>query len=89
MRTDFSVQLTRYNTQYVRIFPRKLHETIHRTYGFPGTKYTIQYILRTEVSIVSEGSRTKSCMNNTNIRTLNVRTRTVLVMQTVLFVTMK
>ena len=55
MRTDFSVRLTRYDTQYVRIFPRKLHETIHSTYRFPRTNYTIQYIVRTEVSIVPRG----------------------------------
>ena len=32
IRTDFSVQITRYDTQYVWIFPRKLHNTIHSIY---------------------------------------------------------
>ena len=64
IRTDFSVRITQYDTQCVRIFPRKLHETIHFTYVFPRTNYTIRYIVRTEVSIVPEGS----CTNNT-IRT--------------------
>ena len=58
IRTDFSVRITRYDTQCVRIFPRELHKTIHSTYGFPRTNYTIQYIVCTEVSIVPEGSRT-------------------------------
>ena len=48
--TDFSIRITRYDTQYVRILPRKLHETIHSTYGFPRTNYMIQYIVRREVS---------------------------------------
>ena len=64
IRTDFSVQITRYNTQCVRIFPRKLHKTIHSTHVFPRKNYMIRYIVRTKVSMVPEGSRT----NNT-IRT--------------------
>ena len=57
IRTDFSVRITQYDTQCVRIFPRKLHKTIHSTYGFPRKNYTIRYIVRTEISIVPEGSR--------------------------------
>ena len=64
IRTDFSVRIKRYDTQCVQISPRKLHKTIHSTYVFPCTNYTIQYIVRMEVLIVPEGSR----MNNT-IRT--------------------
>ena len=79
MRTDFSVRLTRYDTKYVQIFPRKLYETKHSTHVFPCTNYTVRYIVCTEVSIVPEGSRMKSRVNNTNVQTLNVRTRTVLV----------
>ena len=58
IRTDFLVQITRYDTQYVQIFPHKLHETIHSTYVFSCTNYTMRYIVRTEVSIVPKGSRT-------------------------------
>ena len=33
VRTDFPAQITRNDTQYVQIFPYKLHDTIHCTYG--------------------------------------------------------
>ena len=75
IRTDFSVLITWYDTQYVQIFPRKLHETIHCTYAFPGTNYTIRYIVRTEVSKSPRGP----VWIIRYIRTLNFCTRTVLV----------
>ena len=34
VRTDFPVQITRYDTQYVRISPYKLHDTYGNTYVF-------------------------------------------------------
>ena len=51
IRTDFSVKITRYDTQYVRIFPRKLHEAIHSTYRFPPANYTKQYTERTDFPV--------------------------------------
>ena len=75
IRTESSVRITRYNTHCVRIFPRKWHKTIHSTYGFPCTNYTIRYIVRTEVSKFPRGP----VWITRYVRTLNVRTRTVLV----------
>ena len=76
------------NIQCVRTFPYNWQDTIHSTYGFSRANYTKLCIVRTdfpvqitrydtEVLIVPEGSRMKSRMNNTNVRTLNIHTQTV------------
>ena len=67
IRTDFSVQITRYDTQCVRIFPRTLHDTILSTYVFPRTNYTIWYIVHTDLPV----------RITQYVRILNVRTQTV------------